>query len=131
MTTTTIAAPRRAAAVIYGSGGDQLGSYGRLSMAHCQMEALGLTNVFEDQPERFFEPSAEEILDRDPEVLFLLFDDGTAEGDREKLLAESALVGLSALQTDDIIVQSFALSVSAPSAVQGLEMLADQFEALD
>lgn len=63
---------RRTAAVTDAEGG--LGSYGRLSIAHNQMQALGLRNVFADQPERFFEPNIEEIISRDPQVLILLFD---------------------------------------------------------
>lgn len=127
------APPRQAAAVIYGSGGDQLGSYGGLSMAHQQMEALGLTNVFEDEPERFFEPNVEELIERNPEVVVLLFEDdsGTAESNREKLLAESGLDGVEALQAGDIATLSFSLSTSAPVSVEGLEMLAEQINDLD
>lgn len=127
------APPRRAAAVIYSAGGDELGGYGRLSMAHHQLEALGLTNVFEEEPERFFEPSIEEFIDRDPEVMVMLFEDnvGTAESFRAQLLADAPLGGVSALEAENIPAISFSLSTSAPVSVEGLEMLADQLDDLD
>ncbi len=121
---------RRAAAVIYAEGG--IGSYGRLSIAHQQMQALGLSKVFAGSPERFFEPSIEEIIERDPQALIVLYDEKgeTAEGNRARLLAQPELAEVSAIRDGDILVLPFALSASSPLAVQGLETLADQLDEL-
>jgi iron complex transport system substrate-binding protein len=123
---------RRAAAVIYSGDGEQLGSYGRLSVAHQQIEALGLANVFEESPERFFEPSIEEFIERAPEVIALLFENnvGTAESFKARLLAQPELADVSAIRSGDIISIPFALSASSPISVLGLEMLADQLDDL-
>lgn len=124
---------RSAITVIYGSSGDQLGSYGGSSIADAQLRALGLTNVFADQDERFFEPSVEEIVSRDPEVVVLLFEvaEGTDAMSLAKLQNSPELASITGLQSGDIITLPFALAGSSPGSVVGLEMLAEQLAALD
>lgn len=126
-------AARPAATVIYGSSGEQLGSYGGASVAHSQMTALGLSNVFEKLPERFFEPSVEEIIDRDPDVLVLLFEvpEGTDAMSLAKLTSSPEFAAITAIRNGDIITLPFALAGSSPGAVAGLEQLAEQLAALD
>lgn len=124
---------RTALAVLYGSGGPDLGAYGGSSVAGTQLEALGLTNAFGEQDERFFEPSVEEVVDRDPDVLAVLYEpvDRTEQVSLAKLRSAPELAGLRALREDRILTLSFTLAVSSPGAVEGLEQLAEQLSALD
>ena len=62
----------RTAAVLYPTvGGGTTYAYGTGSMAHPQLEAAGLENVFGDVDERVFEVTLEELLGRDPDVVVL------------------------------------------------------------
>ena len=70
-------APERTAATLFPTVGGGSGyAYGSGSMAHPQMMAAGFTNVFGDTDERVFEVTLEEVLNRDPDVLILLYVDG-------------------------------------------------------
>lgn len=124
---------RSGMAVIYGSSGDRLGAYGGSSIAGAQIEALGITNVFADQDERFFEPNVEEAVDRDPDVLLLLFEvsEGTDAVSLAKLRAAPEYAQMSAVQDGRILTLPFALAGSSPGSVVGLELLAEQLAGLD
>lgn len=128
VTDSTADAPERTAAVLYPSiGGGPLYTYGTASMAHPQLEAAGFTNVFADAPDRVFEVSIEELIDRDPEVLILL-----GQGDLSGLVDEiTALPGsdsLRALADDQVLVQPFNFTEPpSPLAVEGLERIVERF----
>lgn len=61
-----------AAALYVSSQGPPLYAYSSLGMVHPMMEAMGMTNVFAELPERVPEVSIEELIDRNPDVLILL-----------------------------------------------------------
>lgn len=127
------AGERSGMTVIYGSSGEQLGSYGGSSIPNAQLEALGLSNAFADQDERFFEPSAEEIVDRDPDALVLLYEvaEGTDAVSLAKLRASPEFSSLQAVREGRVLTLPFALAGSSPGSVDGLEQLAEQLAALD
>lgn len=61
-----------AAALYVSSQGPPLYVYSALGMVHPMMEAMGMTNVFAELPERVPEVSIEELIARSPDVLILL-----------------------------------------------------------
>lgn len=67
-------------AVLYPTiGGGVTYAYGAGSMATPVVTATGADNVYGDQPQRVFEVAAEDIVDRNPDVILALHSDGRAE----------------------------------------------------
>ena len=118
--------PGGTAAVLYPTvGGGPLYAYGAASMATPQLEALGLTNVFADSPERVFEVSTESLIAADPDHLVVLYQ---GEGDGSDVLAEvTASPGLDALRAvceGRLLAQLFNLTEPAtPLVVDGTERI--------
>ncbi|MGH3925520.1 MAG: ABC transporter substrate-binding protein, partial [Pseudonocardiaceae bacterium] len=52
--------------------GDTLAAYGNQSMSHTQFGLLGLRNVFAEVADRHFEPTVEEIINRNPDFIEVL-----------------------------------------------------------
>src|SRR5690606_9217266 len=100
--------PKRTAAVLFPTVGGGTGyAYGNKSMAHPQLEAAGFTNVFGDVDERVFEVTLEQLIDRDPAVLVLLYVDGDPEAVKDAIVNLPGADALTAVQNDDILVQLF------------------------
>ena len=120
----------RSAAVLYPSvGGGPLYTYGTASMAHPQLEAAGLENVFADMDERVFEVQTEELIDRDPDVLVVLHQ-GEEQDAEDALLQRSGIEGVAAVSEGEVQYQLFNFTEPAsPLAVDGLERIAEHFEA--
>lgn len=119
----------RTAAVLYPTvGGGTTYAYGTRSMAHPQLEAAGLTNVFADVDERVFEVSREELIGRNPDVLILLYSDGDPELVREAITSMPGTDTITAVANDDILVQLFNFT-EPPSllALDGLERIVEAF----
>lgn len=121
--------PERRAAVLYPTVGGGSGyAYGAVSMAHPQLEAAGLTNVFADVDERVFEVSAEEVIARNPEVVVLLHVDGPPQQVRRAFLAQPGIGRVAALRNDAVRVQLYNFTEpSTPLSVQGLRGIVEQF----
>jgi len=117
----------RTAAVLYPSvGGGPLYAYGTSSMAHPQLEVAGLQNLFADMGERVFEIQTEELIDRDPDVLIVLYQ-GTQADAEDALAQRSGVDGVSAINDGDVHYQLFNFTEPAsPLVVDGLERLAEQ-----
>src|SRR5690606_25348049 len=64
---------RTAAALFVSAAQSPLGAYGGLSMIDQLMGYLGLTNIYTDEPKRYFEPTVESFIDAGPEVLIGLY----------------------------------------------------------
>lgn len=129
VTDQTADGPERTAAVLYPTvGGGPLYTYGNTSMAQPQLDAAGFTNVFEEQDERVFEVSIEELIDRDPDVLVLL---GQGEELDELEVEVERLPGsdsLTALEDGNVLAQQFNFTEPpSPLAVDGLERIVDEF----
>lgn len=118
------------AAAVYFSG-NALGAYGSSSMAHTQMQALGLTNVFADTHKRTFEVSLEEFIARDPDVVIVLIGSGpgaTAQKAKQKLRALPGAETVTAIQQGRIISIGYTYLGGGPLAVDGLAKMAKQLE---
>jgi iron complex transport system substrate-binding protein len=118
----------RTAAVLYPTiGGGPVYAYGRASMAQPQLEAAGFTNVFDDSPERVFEVSVEELIERNPDVLILLHQ-GADTGVLDAVRSLPGSDALRALENDDVLVQLFNFTEPpSPLSVTGLERIVERF----
>jgi iron complex transport system substrate-binding protein len=120
--------PEGTSAALFVAGPDStLGAYGRRSMIHQQMEYAGLSNVFEDTDERYFEPNTEALIDTAPERLIALYEPGdTSEQQvRDTLTGRSELSSIPAMETDEVMVLDFYYSGHGTLAIDGLEQLAE------
>lgn len=118
-------------AVVYPTpGGGTTYAYGAGSMATPVVEAAGGTNVFADSPDRLFEVSAEELVDRNPDVIIALHSTETGPDDGDAMVAAvDALPGIdrtTAGQKHRImpLMLNFA-EPPTPLAVDGVEKVAD------
>lgn len=122
-------APERTAATFFPSLGDSpTTGYGTRSISHQIMETAGFTNVFSDVDERFFDASIEAIIDRDPDVIVLLYIDTDPAEVKEAFLSIPGAETLTAVQNDDILLQNFELhGAPSPLSVEGLENFDEAF----
>lgn len=118
----------RTAAVLYPTvGGGSSYAYGNRSMAHPQLEAAGFDNVFADADERVFEVQLEELVDRDPDVLILLYQ-GEETGVEGTITSLAGAESMTAVQEDQIHTQLFNFTEPAtPLSVKGLEQISEHF----
>jgi iron complex transport system substrate-binding protein len=121
----------RTAAVLYPTvGGGVTYAYGTASMAHPQLEAAGLRNVFADSRERVFEVTLEELLGRDPDVLILLHGDGDPKAVEAAVTGLPGAEKLKAVQNRAIMTQLFNFTEPpSPLSVDGLERIVRHFRA--
>ncbi|WP_066588372.1 ABC transporter substrate-binding protein [Corynebacterium provencense] len=89
-------APRPRVAVLYPTpGGGTTYAYGAGSMATPVVEKAGGENVFADSADRVFEVSAEEIVDRNPDVVIALHSAESGPDDGDAMVAAvTALPGM-------------------------------------
>lgn len=118
---------------LYVAPGGPLGSYGGLSLVSEQMTALGLENVFADVPKRYFEPSTEELVGSEPDLVFAMYlptGSSTLETDEavvEELRGRPELAGLAAVDDDAALLPlNYYYTSPGPLAVDGLELLAER-----
>lgn len=125
----TSAAEGRTAAVLYPTvGGGTTYAYGTLSMAHPQLEAAGLVNVFGDVDERVFEVTREELIGRDPDVLVLLHSDGDPQPVEDAITSLPGADQMTAVRNGDVLVQLFSFTEPpSPLSVDGLERIVERF----
>lgn len=119
----------RTAAVLYPTiGGGTTYAYGTKSMAHPQLEAAGLENVYADVDERVFEVTLEDLLGRDPDVLILLHSDGDP-AEVEKAVADlPGAEQLTAVRNGDLMPQLFNFTEPpTPLSIDGLERIVERF----
>jgi iron complex transport system substrate-binding protein len=120
----------KTAAILYPStGGGPLYAYGTGSMAQPQLEALGLSNVFADNTERVFEIQSEELVDRNPDVIVILYQNSTPEEMTDAVTSQPGASTISAVKADRVIPQLFNFTEPAsPLTVTGLEKLSKQLD---
>lgn len=119
----------RTAAVLYPTvGGGTTYAYGTRSMAHPQLEAAGLENVFGDVDERVFEVTLEELLGRDPDVLVLLHSEGQPGPVEDAVTGLPGADELTAVRNGDVMTQLFNFTEPpSPLAFEGLERIVERF----
>lgn len=121
---------QRTAAVLYPTvGGGTTYAYGSRSMAHPQLEAAGLTNVFADVDERVFEVTQEELVGRNPDVLVLLHSDGKPADVVQAVTSRAGLRAITAVKERALVTQLFNFTEPpSPTAITGLSRLIDAVE---
>ncbi|GGM57118.1 ABC transporter substrate-binding protein [Micromonospora sonchi] len=119
----------RSAAVLYPTiGGGVTYAYGTGSMAHPQLTAAGLRNVFGDVKQRVFEVTVEELLGRDPDVLILLHSDGDPKAVEKALTGLPGAGNLTAVREGRIMTQLFNFTEPpTPLSIDGLERIVRHF----
>lgn len=117
---------------LYVAPGGPLGSYGGQSLVSEQMTVLGLENVFGDVPKRYFEPSTEELVGSEPDLVFAMYlptGSSALESDEavvEELRGRPELAGLEAVDDDAAVLPlNYYYTSPGPLAVDGLELLAE------
>lgn len=118
---------------LYVAPGCPLGSYGGESLVSEQLTVLGLENVFADVPKRYFEPSTEELVGSEPDLVFAMYlptGSSTLETDEavvEELRGRPELAGLDAVDDDAALLPlNYYYTSPGPLAVDGLELLAER-----
>lgn len=126
------AAPRNAAALFVSSGDSPLGAYGGRSMVDELMGYLGLTNIYADEPKRYFEPTVESFISGAPEVIVALYQaSGNSESSAlDALVSRPEIATVPAIENRDVLLIDFFYTGNGILAVDGLEMLADQLADL-
>lgn len=123
---------KRAAAILV--DGRSVTAYGRLSMTHTQIGTLGLDDVFGDLGPRINEINVETLIERNPEVLIVMYDgQGVAAKDPAQVRADlRALPGadqVDAIREDRIVTLEAPYLLGSPLAVDGLEKMAAELTA--
>lgn len=125
--------PQRTAATLFVyADGTPPSAYGTASISHAQMQTAGLTNVFGDLDKRNVEVSFEEIINRDPDAVILLYvsSGGDPAQIRESFLAVPGAKNLTAVRNEDLLVLPFQLTdPPTPLSVDGLEAIAAELGA--
>jgi iron complex transport system substrate-binding protein len=123
----------RTAVPLYVPTEGTLGSYGGQSLVSEQMTLLGLDNVFGDVPKRYFEPSTEELVGSEADLVFAMYlptgssSLETHEDVVEALRSRPELKGLEAVDEDGAVLPIHYYHTSAgPLAVDGIELLAER-----
>ena len=116
-----------AANVYYFSPADALSANGATGIAHAQLAAAGLDNVFGDEQTSYLDINVEALLDADPDVLVLTygFYGESADEAQQKLLAEPGVADLTAMQEDRLVLMPAWQVLPAPGAVDGLRTIVD------
>lgn len=123
-------APLKVAVLYPTPGGGTTYAYGAGSMATPVVEAAGGTNVFADADDRLFEVSAEELVDRNPDVIIALHSTETGpDGGDAMVDAVNALPGIDRTTAGrKHQVMPLMLNYAEPPtplAVDGVEKVAD------
>lgn len=131
-TASATATDRGSAVALYvPSGGGTLYPYGAGSMVTPVFAAAGLTNVYADTPDRVFEVNIEDLLQKDPETVVLLYSDGTPAASISNFRAVAGIDALSAVKDNRIIALQFPFTDPAtPLSIQGVAKLSTALDQL-
>ena len=106
-------------------GTEEFWGYGNASMVQSLFEAVGLTNVYSDNPERLIEGmSMEAVLDKNPGTIVLLYINGTPEGVIKTFESIPGANQLDAVKNKKVYAMPFRLTdPPSPVTVTGVEKL--------
>jgi len=120
---------KTSAALYVSSDGSAVYAYSSLGMVHPLMEALGMDNVFGELSERVPEVSIEEIIDRNPEILVLLYSDLDVTPEEISALVTDLPGAGSITAVAEGAVYPLLFNFAEPPSpivVKGLSVLSDQ-----
>lgn len=121
----------RSVAVLYPTaGGGPTYAYGTGSMSNEIVTDAGLTNVFGDQTDRVFEVTAEELADRNPDIIISLYSTGDADAAVNEVRDLAAAKNTTAVTSGHImpLLMNY-MDPPTPLAVDGLSTLTDYLAA--
>ena len=112
-------------AIYIDEGNEQFWAYGKASMVQPQFEAVGLKNVYADRKERLIEGmSMEEVLNKNPETIVLLYGSGTPEGVKKTFSAIAGASNLDAVKNDKLYTMPFRFTdPPSPNSIKGVQKL--------
>ncbi|WP_297004206.1 ABC transporter substrate-binding protein [uncultured Corynebacterium sp.] len=126
--------PLRVAVLYPTPGGGTTYAYGAGSMATPVVEAAGGVNIFADESDRVFEVSAEELVDRNPDVIITLHSTETGDDGADAMVSTAAsLPGIDRTTAGRHgrimpLMLNYA-EPPTPLAVDGVEKVADYLRA--
>jgi iron complex transport system substrate-binding protein len=107
--------------------GQPIATFGGASLSNGIMTLAGCANIFGDEPSPGFFPSAEEVAQRDPQVILVLTDYSTDDGDAltAAIQSNAVLAGTSAARDGHFVVMSHVIVGGAsPRNIDAVEALA-------
>jgi ABC-type Fe3+-hydroxamate transport system, periplasmic component len=114
-----------AVALYVPTGGGALYPYGAPSMVTPIFAAAGLENVYAGSTERVFEVNLEDLLQKDPKTVVLLYSDGSPETAVKNFESVNGVKGLSAVKNRRVIALQFPFTdPPTPLSIQGVSKLA-------
>ncbi|MFC6357193.1 ABC transporter substrate-binding protein [Luethyella okanaganae] len=120
-----------AAALYVPEGGGTLSPYGGPSMVTPVFEAAGLTNVYADAPDRVFDVNIEDLLQKDPQTIVLLYSSGTTDATVRNFTSVAGVEGLSAVRNHRVVALQFSFTdPPTPLSVEGARQLAAKLAEL-
>lgn len=118
---------KTASAYYVTAGVDQFTAYGRSSMVQAIFDRVGLTNVYQNSPERKIRIGMEAVLDKNPEWIVLLHQEGTSEAVKSFFLKQKGAADLTAVSKEQLIVMPFPYTdPPSPLSVDGAKFLSEQ-----
>ncbi len=119
------------AIAVYVGGNGTLYPYGAGSMVTPIFNTVGLKNVYENEKERVFEASIEDILGKNPNTVVLLHASGTQQALLDSFYKVSGTQSLSAVKNERVVVFSFAFTdPPTPHSIYGLPKLVETLSSM-
>jgi iron complex transport system substrate-binding protein len=117
-------------ALYVSAGGKTLYPYGARSMVTPVFAAAGLENVYAGTDERVFEASTEDLLGKNPDVIVLLYSDGTPDNVLAAFAAVPGVENFAAVKNGRVIALPFPFTdPPTPLSVKGAVALAEKLAA--
>ncbi len=115
-----------AAALYITPGSSTFYAYGSSSMVQPIFEANGLTNVYADETSRVFDASMEDLLQRNPDYIVLIYGDGNIEEAESTFATFSGVEELKAVKDGRVVAMAMPFTdPPTPTSVAGAVKLAE------
>ncbi len=115
-----------AAALYITPGSSTFYAYGSSSMVQPIFEANGLTNVYADETSRVFDASMEDLLQRNPDYIVLIYGDGNIEEAESTFATFSGVEELKAVKDGHVVAMAMPFTdPPTPTSVAGAVKLAE------
>lgn len=122
------AEPRGTAIALYGSPGkNTYSAYGNSSMVQPMFEAVGLENLYKDNPDRVIRNTGiETILEKNPGTVVLLYQDADPEQLKNEFKALPGAAQMDAVKNNKVYAMPFVYTdPPTPNTIIGVEKLND------